>query len=149
VSIVLRPADSFPTLVFTLVVYGEPVPQGSKRAYPTKGGRIRLVDDNPRLDAWRERIMLECYVKRFPKDPPIDAPCCVTVTFYLRRPPSLAKRVVYPATKPDLDKLARGCFDGLKDGGVLAEDSRPVDLLAFKRYANGSPPCMAVGVFVQ
>jgi hypothetical protein len=32
---------------------------------------------------------------------------------------------------------------------VLVNDSRVVDLLAFKRYAVEMAPCMVVGVFTQ
>jgi Holliday junction resolvase RusA-like endonuclease len=112
--IALRPTDDFPAIAFRAVVYGVAISQGSKRAYPLKNGRIAMVDDNPRLDAWRERMMLEFRANQHRSYTdcrlPIDGPCAVTVTFYLPRPASAAKSRLSPATVPDVDKLARSCL---------------------------------------
>ena len=49
------------------------------------------------------------------------------------------KKVLYPATKPDLDKLVRSVGDALK-GLAYEEDSRIVDIDARKRFAIESAP---------
>jgi Holliday junction resolvase RusA-like endonuclease len=162
--IVIRPAEQFTTQAFALVVYGVPVPQGSMksmvRPHPYEPGPNRLcrggnrhvatVSDNDALGAWRERVKLEATFaarRATPKLEPIDRACALFVTFYLPRPKSLPKRVEFPETKPDLDKLARAIGDALKDAGVVAEDSRFVDNCTFKRF--GDRPCAAIGVFTK
>lgn len=65
-----------------------------------------------------------------------DQALALDVTFYLPRPPSLPKRIIYPMRKPDLDKLTRAIGDSLK-GIVYDEDSRIVDLNTRKRFAAG------------
>jgi Holliday junction resolvase RusA-like endonuclease len=163
--IVIRPVEAFTVQAFALVVYGIPVPQGSMksmvRPHPyernpnglCRGGNrhVATTSDNPDLAAWRERVKLEAtFVRRraTPQHVTIDAPAALYATFYLPRPKSLPKRIEYPMTKPDLDKLTRAISDSLKDAGVVAEDSRFVDNCTFKRYAIDRP-CVAIGVFTQ
>jgi len=161
--VVIRPAEAFVTLAFSLVVHGLPVPQGSMKAmvrpHPVqrapsglcRGGNrhVAVTSDNPDLKAWRERVKLEATFalrRPMPALKAIDGPCALYATFYLPRPKSAPKRIVYPATKPDVDKLARAVGDALKDAGVVTEDSRFVDLCVFKRF--GDQPCVAIGVYV-
>lgn len=79
------------------------------------------------------------WIASAPQFAPIDAPVDLTVTFYLPRPRSAPRRVLFPATKPDLDKLTRAVGDALK-GIAYTEDSRIVDLHIRKRFAIASPP---------
>jgi Holliday junction resolvase RusA-like endonuclease len=162
--IALRPTDDFPVLAARLVVYGDATTQGSKSAFcpphpfkPSKNGKCvggRAVmregasnDAYARWQAWRHRIEIEALLDaRKYKREPIDAACAVTATFYLRRPKSVKAR--YPHKALDLDKLARTAFDGIT-GTLLTNDARVVDELVFKRYADGHPPCLVLGVFVQ
>lgn len=114
-----------------LTVYGTPVPQGSKVAY----GR-RVVDANAaRLEPWREAVKLATLRARDGRLP-LEGPIEVVITFYLPRPKSAAKRIVWPAKKPDLDKLLRGAFDGITDGGGWGDDAQVVKTLAYKRFAG-------------
>jgi crossover junction endodeoxyribonuclease RusA len=47
----------------------------------------------------------------------------------------------FPATRPDLDKLARSTLDGLKSAGLYGDDGQVVILNVNKRYClNGEPP---------
>ena len=103
-------------------VYGEPIPQGSHRS-PRAGV---VINDNPRLKAWRQAIAAACPSER------LQGPVVVTAVFRLPRPKS-AKRQ-WPAVKPDVDKLLRALFDGITASGLWEDDSRVVSVVAEKRY---------------
>jgi crossover junction endodeoxyribonuclease RusA len=163
VVIALRPTDDFGVMAFRMVVYGLAETQGNKSAFVPphppviKNGRCRggravmregsSSDAYDRWKAWRERIMLESRYALKGR-PPVDDACCVIATFYLPRPESLPKRVRYPHTGKDLDKLARAALDGIT-GTFLTNDARVVDLLKFKRFAVQHDPCMVLAVFTQ
>lgn len=117
-------------LAFT--VYGLPRPQGSKVAY----GKGRLADSNAEvLKPWREAVKhaaLEARDGRLP----MEGPLRLTVAFYLPRPASAPKRVIWPAKKPDVDKLLRAAMDGLTDGGAWGDDAQVVKVVAVKKFAG-------------
>ncbi len=71
--------------------------------------------------------------------PPMDGPLKVTALFYMPRPKSAPKRVILPATKPDLDNMVKAVLDGCNQAGIWADDSRVVCLHAVKMYGN--PRC--------
>lgn len=125
-----------------LTVYGIPLPQGSKTAFVVKG-RAVVTDGKkgPALKEWRNAIASEArvWLAKNGAPAPLDGPVIVTATFYLPRPKSAPKRVIFPATKPDLDKLTRALGDSLS-GIAYTEDSRIVDLHVKKRFAIDSPP---------
>lgn len=72
----------------------------------------------------------------------IDAPVRADVTFYMTKPKSKPDWKVYPDTKPDLDKLIRSIFDSIsgKDGPIIREDSRIVEIAAKEFYAGPEGP---------
>lgn len=124
-----------------LTVYGIPLPQGSKTGFVIKG-RAVLTDGKkgPALKEWRMAIASEA--RRWLQETegaPLAGPVAMRVTFYLPRPKSAPRKVLYPATKPDLDKLVRSVGDALK-GLAYEEDSRIVDIDARKRFAIESAP---------
>lgn len=119
-----------------ILVIGDPASQGSKTAY-VKGGRAILVESSPRLRPWRAAISAATSAAcRAQEWPPLDAPVEVEALFLLRRPRSAPRRIIYPAVKPDLDKLTRALLDGIVDGGALRDDSRIVTLRVAKRYVG-------------
>jgi Holliday junction resolvase RusA-like endonuclease len=121
-------------------IEGVPVPQGSKTVSQAKG-RAWLRDANAaRLKPWRHVIATHADL-----GVTFDCPVIVTLSFVLPRPQK--PRWAVPAVKPDIDKLCRAILDGLKDGGLLAEDSRVVTLTATKRYPNPGDPT-GVGIDV-
>jgi Holliday junction resolvase RusA-like endonuclease len=121
-------------------IEGVPVPQGSKTVSQAKG-RAWLRDANAaRLKPWRHVIATHADL-----GVTFDCPVIVTLSFVLPRPQK--PRWTVPAVKPDIDKLCRAILDGLKDGGLLAEDSRVVTLTATKRYPNPGDPT-GVGIDV-
>jgi crossover junction endodeoxyribonuclease RusA len=118
-------------IVFT--VRGLPVPQGSTRAF-VSGGRARVVSTSAPLAAWRHAIATEARAAMGDR-PTIDGPVAVAADFYLRRPKSAPRRVMHPATKPDVDKLARALLDACT-GVVFVDDSRVVSLSVGKLYGD-------------
>lgn len=129
-------------MTFTIFVAGDPVTQGSKKAFayqPKGGGRARasVVDDNKKgLRDWRARISVAA---QFELDERLmvakGEAVKVGLVFHLKRPQShyrtgrhagkLKERAAtLPHTsKPDLDKLVRAVFDALK-GVVYVDDSQ-------------------------
>jgi crossover junction endodeoxyribonuclease RusA len=130
-----------------LIVYGIPIPQGSKTAFVVKG-RAVVTDGKkgPALKEWRMAIAWEA--RKWLSETntaPIDGPIKLAVTFYMPRPKSAPKRVLFPATRPDLDKLTRAVGDALA-GIIYTEDSRIVDIVVSKRFAVNSAPRAEIAV---
>lgn len=125
--------------MITFTVEGLPVPQGSK-TIAKGGGKTWLRDANAsKLKPWREMVAAAADL-----GVTFDCPVSVFAVFYLPRP--VKPRWWAPAVKVgDVDKLARALLDGMTDGGLLADDSRVVDLHSYKRYETKQNP---VGVRV-
>ena len=122
-------------------IYGDPVPQGSSRAF-NHSGRIVVTSDNPNLKKWRTFCAFVLR-KDIAKGAPIDGPVEVVLDFYLARPKShlngsgtLRKGYsVSHINKPDADKLVRAILDACTDAGVWHDDAQVVRLTATKNYA--------------
>jgi len=117
----------------TLTVLGTPAPQGSKRHV----GKGRMVESSKAVKPWREAIVWQCngYAKH---QGMIRGPVEVDIVFTLARPLKVPKeRMGYPSCPPDLDKLLRSTFDGLKAAGVIEDDARVIGVRAEKRYQDG------------
>lgn len=120
-------------------VPGIPAPQGSKKIVH-RHGRAYLVDDNdgPK-QAWRDAVVQ--VARRHARRSGFD--CAVRVDLEFRFPipksrPAAVRRAGHGpmVVKPDIDKLARNVLDGLKDAGVIVEDSRVQHLDARKYETN-------------
>lgn len=112
-------------------VAGAPAAQGSKRH--VGGGRV--IEMSRAVGPWREAVRAEtqrAMQDRFPFDDAVE----VRLNFFLKRPASLAKKVLWPARRPDLDKLARAVMDGLTEGGAWKDDGQVISLIATKEYAG-------------
>ena len=133
---------------FSFFVPGEPITEGSTRAFAS-GQRVVVTHDRGReLDLWRLRVAraAEAAARKAGWEPRHDGPVTVTAAFFLPRPKSAKKRLM-PHVKPDLDKLIRAVGDALapyKQDGVLKDDSRIVTWRASKDYAD----CYKPGVLV-
>ena len=126
-------------------VFGVPAPQGSKRHV----GHGVLVESSAKVKPWREAVkwaVLEADLE------PITGPVHLRLDFYLQRPAGhygtgrnagvlKDSSPLYPAVRPDLDKLARSTLDGLTDSGLIADDSRIVALQLYKWYTPDQPRC--------
>ena len=124
-------------------VGGHPRPQGSKTPI-SRGGRTWLVEKSKYVGAWRDDIA------RAVKDSGValgDAPAAVVLTLFMPRPKDhygtgrnsahlKDSAPGYPATRPDVDKLARAVLDAMKTGGAIADDGQVVLLSAGKLWAH-------------
>ena len=125
------------SLAFT--VFGDPVPQGSKRAFVVKNRAVVVDDNKASLRTWRSAVVAAA---RGALDAdaitgPIAGPVKVSVFFYLRQP----KRPKHglPATRPDGDKLERAILDALTAAGVVRDDGQVTSMSWRKRYATQTP----------
>ena len=116
----------------TFFVEGIPVPQGSKNV--SRWGNV--YDANHKeLRAWRQRIAQGAHDAT---DHVFTGPVHVRVEFILPRPKTVKR--IYPAVKPDLDKLLRALFDGMHCSGhkLLVDDSLVCSTQCSKRYLIGT-----------
>jgi hypothetical protein len=131
----------------TFTVPGVAAPQGSKRAFRTKSGRIALVESSAKLKPYRSSVALAAVAAGTKV---CDGPIRMVVTFTFERPKShyvasgslRSTAPDYPA-KPDLDKLCRAVGDALT-GVVYHDDSQIVEWSARKCYADTS--CTVISV---
>lgn len=136
---------------FSFFVPGEPITEGSTRAF-TSGQRVVVTHDRgPELAAWRIKVAraAEAAAQAAYWEPCYDGPVEVWAEFRLPRPKSAPKSRKHAQMKPDLDKLQRAVGDALapyKRPGVLRDDSRIVAWSAVKRYADDAHPA---GVMVR
>ncbi len=153
---VVPPPDPEPILGRTLVfwVTGSPAPQGSKKSRPIyKGrgtervftGKVATVESSAAVKPWRQDVAAAAEEAIAAQSwPGLDGPAHVRATFYVPRPSSAPKRVLYPFRKPDVDKYLRATLDALTTAGVVADDARFVDTFARKRFAQPGRPTGAL-----
>lgn len=120
-------------------VYGEPAPQGSKRAF-VRGNRAVVVEQSAKVAPWRQAVASAAVTVRQQAVPEqiVDA-VAVKIIFFLPRPSSVQRPL--PWVKPDLDKLVRSTLDGISDSGLWKDDCLVVQLTASKRYATADVEC--------
>jgi len=122
-------------------VEGIPTPQGSKTAYAMKtksgGYRAILTEANKKLPAWREAVREAARQAMYATEQvePIAVPVKVSITFFMPKP-AKPKWAIYPASKPDLDKLIRGVFDSLTHAGTWKDDALAVQISARKLWCG-------------
>jgi crossover junction endodeoxyribonuclease RusA len=116
----------------TLVVLGQPAPQGSKRVF---NGRLVEAAGN-KLKKWRSAIAQECIASG--QRGIISGAIKVEIDFYMPRPKTVKQSVrPLPIKPPDLDKLCRSVLDGIGQSECIWEDdSQVVELIARKYYAD-------------
>lgn len=143
-------------------VFGIPGPQGSKKAIPlSKGkgaarvytGKVSMVESSAKVKPWRSDVRIAALANGAES---IEGAVTVSITFYLPRPEGhygtgrnagtlKPSAPLYPAVKPDVDKLVRSTLDALTSAGVYTDDARVVDLHTGKRYADHRAP----GAYIQ
>jgi len=115
-------------------VRGVPAPQGSARGF-VADGKVHITSANRGLAVWRR--LVSDVAQQYAPTSLWEDPLAVTLTFRVPKPKSAPKKVrMWPARRPDLDKLCRACLDGLT-GIVWRDDSQVVRLEAEKDY--GAP----------
>lgn len=138
--------------MISFTVQGQPVAQGSKRAFVIKG-RAVMTEASKHLKPWRTQIAAAAR-EQMGDAAPVHDPVHVTLHFTFPRPKShygtgknagvlKPGSVYWHATKPDADKLARAILDALT-GVVYRDDSQVCLLTAGKSY--GESPSARVEV---
>jgi Holliday junction resolvase RusA-like endonuclease len=137
-------------LRLTIVVYGRPAPQGSKRYAGHRrnaaSGRISavLVEQSKRVKPWRALVTTAAMnaVLDHRLTVPLDGPLEADIVFTVLKPASAPKRKqTWPTTRHsgDVDKLIRSTFDGIADAGAVADDSRIIRVTATKAFPGEHP----------
>lgn len=110
-----------------------------------------LKSDNPELKEFRQKVAAaaknEMWILDLDDSKPMagkHVPVEMVCTFYFERPVSCKKRL-YPAVKPDIDKLLRAVFDSLT-GVAYEDDGQVVSLVSRKEY--GTPERLEVGLTI-
>ena len=155
------------TTAVSIVAYGSPAPQGSKRHV----GRGVMVESSKAVKPWREAVkaaaigvMTQTPALFTPPDPtgpcveysdgsttvlapglihiaPFDGPLRVRMVFTVRKPASAPKRRrTWPDRTPDLSKLIRATEDALTEAGVWADDARVVEYDRAAKVFPGEDP---------
>lgn len=107
----------------TIVVFGNPAPQGSKRHV----GKGVMVESSKAVKPWREAVKAAA-LDVMDQAPALDGPLLVRMVFTLRKPASAPKRRrTWPDRTPDVSKLVRATEDALTEAGVWADDARVVE----------------------
>ncbi len=119
------------------VVKGEPVSQGSMKAFVSKSTKRVIVqpDNSVKLKAWRKAVA-EAAAQVWPAEP-LDEPLRVDVQFYRTAPPSQAQ-YRYDSTGRDLDKLLRAIYDAIT-GVIVTNDARIVGGAQWKYLTEKEP----------
>ncbi len=140
----------------TFTVRGIPAPQGSKRAVVHRStGRAVVIESSTRVKPWRSDVR-DAALATMAWLPPLQGPVGLELAFRFPRPKGhfgtgrnagvlRANAPIWPAVKPDIDKLARSTLDALT-GLLFVDDAQVVDLGLRKRYADGDPPGVTVTV---
>lgn len=145
--------DTKRELRLTIVVYGRPAPQGSKRyaghRLNAKSGRISavLVEQSKRVKPWRALVTTAVRQAMRTADGtfPLDGPLAAEIVFTARKPASAPKRrQTWPNTRDsgDLDKLLRSTFDGIADAEAVVDDSRIIQVTATKAFPGEHPEAL-------
>ncbi len=120
---------------FTVV--GKPTPQGSKRGFVTKHGKVAMVEQaGAALKNWRNAITATAIQQRIKQnwDGYADGPVGVILVFGMKKP--LKPKYSTPAVRPDIDKLTRAVLDALTDSHIWKDDSQVIDLKVEKTYGE-------------
>lgn len=130
-------------------VLGIPASKGSPRPV-MRGGRAFLTPSHSatgqrRLSDWNGAVRSQALLQLGERTEPvfIQKPLAVQLVFHLTRPQGhwstkgglKLSAPIAPATKPDIDKLARSTLDSLI-GLAFDDDSRIVSLVVLKLYAQ-------------
>lgn len=111
----------------------EPVGKARARTFKTKGGKYHSY--TPQKTAHAEALIREAVLGLgyFEAGTPIR----LEATFYRIKPKSTPKRVILPATRPDIDNYFKLLTDALEKF-IYANDSQITRAIIKKRF--GTPP---------
>lgn len=132
---------------FEFTVIGDPIPQGSTRAFIPKGwNRAIITSANSKTKPWRQQVAQTaiCEMQVYGFQPLMNGePVEVDTEFFFEKPKSKSKKCIHKVTKPDGDKCVRAIWDSLT-GIAFKDDSQIVKWSGSKQY--GSPSRVVVRV---
>lgn len=138
--------------LLTFTVRGTPGPQGSKRHV----GKGRMIESSAKVAPWRAAVessarqAVRAAVKLSgARWVPYPGAVLVVVTFTLRRPVSIPKRVIHHTKYPDVDKLLRSTGDAMVLAQVLGDDAQIVTVISTKLYVGAPGALTEPGAFVS
>jgi len=112
----------------TIWIPGQPATVTAQQKIITKGGRIF---DNRRVQEARARLFWK--LKEHSPAEPLDGTLSVEITWAFERKGQ--SDFEWKNTRPDLDNLAKLLLDELVRAGIIADDSRVVELTLRKLWA--------------
>lgn len=135
----------------SFAVPGRAQPGGSKRGF-ARGQRVMIVDANPNVGAWKERVALVAASHA----PTVLLDCALELhlSIFLQRPRghfgtkglnAKGHATPYPTSKPDATKLLRAIEDALT-GIIWTDDARVVTQHVFKRWGPRDEVLVSVRV---
>lgn len=122
-----------PAPAFSLIVYGVPAPQGSKKPVGNrlsrKGNVVPiLVESSAKVKPWRDAVKdaAERLVVRSAGFVKLDGPLVAEMHFTMPALKHMPKDRVAHTVYPDLSKLLRSTEDALTQAGAWADDARVI-----------------------
>ena len=116
-------------------ISGVPAGKGSMTPYARQrqdGSWYGIATHSTKSKSWEKEIRRQVESQVVGEVLPLDGALGIDLLFQLPRPKTVRRS--FPSVVPDIDKLARSVLDALK--GVIVDDSRVVDLVVKKRYAE-------------
>ena len=125
---------------YSIVVYGMPAPQGSKRHV----GKGIMIESSAKVKPWRQDVAAAAIAVRNGGEM-LDGPIRARMVFTLPKPASAPKkRRTWPDKKPDLSKLLRSTEDALVTSGIIRDDARIVSFSRLdKVFPNEDPEALS------
>jgi Holliday junction resolvase RusA-like endonuclease len=124
-------------LSYRLVVPGTPIP----KARPKFNRKTGITYTPQTTVRWEDTIRYAAL--QHPPERLLAGALSATLTFYLPKPKSVARKRFYPEVKPDWDNLGKAVTDAL-EGLAFKNDSQLVKVIVEKLY--GDPPCAVIEV---
>ena len=144
-----------------IIVLGTPAPQGSKHGYAVKAkgaytGKVAQVESSAKVKPWRMAVKYAALEALPTRDGSaiLTGAVVLEVTFRLPRPKGhygtgrntgnlKPSAPLFPAGRPDLDKLLRSTFDALGEAGIWGDDAQVVAARGRKVYDTTDAQCGA------
>lgn len=118
-----------------LTIYGIATAQGRPRFF--RRGNFVGTYDPDKSHNWKDYVR-SCVLNELKHRPLLETALLMRIAFFLPRPKTLPKKVMWHTKKPDLDNLAKAVKDALK-GICYRDDSQIISLLTTKAYAGDRP----------
>lgn len=122
-----------------ITLYCEPLPKARARTVRING---RTMSFTPKKTADAESY-IRAQIAESKMFFQAGIPLRIKLAFIISRPPSIAKKRLYPVTRPDIDNYCKLVFDAC-NRFLWADDSQICALGAFKGY--GQPPRIEIEI---